>query len=173
LNLFDGNQWPQDELTPRISRLQTGRRLQRHLMIADRRCHAIVGIGQPTATNVVIRHDEFVYEISDAGDGTVPAALAHWQGAQHWYAAETHGQLPRNSQVCEAVIDILRNETTSRLQAHWQADVNKITQRSETELRAVLQGKVRWDQLPLTDKRDLLEPSIAPAFTALCQSSVK
>jgi len=173
LNLFDINQWPQDELTPRLNRLQQGRRLQRHLMMADRRCHAIVGVGQPTATNAIIRNDEFVYDITDGGDGTVPAKLAAWQGAKHWYAAETHGQLPRNTLVCQATIDILRNETTDQLQQHWQADVNSLAQRSETELRAVLNGKVRWEQMSFADKRDLLEPSITANFAALCQSAVR
>ena len=171
LNLFDIHQWPQDELTPRENRLQLGRRLQRHLMIADRRCHAIVGVGQPTATNVTMRNDEFVYDITDAGDGTVPAVLATWHGAKHWYAQETHGQLPRNTLVCQATIDILRNETTHQLQPHWQATVNQLTQRSETELRAVLNGKVRWEQLSLADKRDLLEPVISEAFASICVES--
>ncbi len=173
LNLFDVRQWPQDELTPRLNRLQFGRRLQRHLMIADRRCHSIVGVGQPTATRVVMRNGEFVYDITDAGDGTVPIALAQWEGAKHWYASETHGQLPRNTLVCQATIDILRNETTKKLPQHWHPSKNQITQRSESELRAVLNGKVRWDQLSLTEKRDLLEPIITPTFAALCQPNDK
>jgi len=169
LNLFDVHQWPQDEMTPKENRLQLGRRLQRHLMIADRRCHAIIGVGQPTATRVTMRNDELVYDITRAGDGTVPASLAHWQGAKHWYAQETHGHLPRNSQVCEAVIELLQSETTSRLQQQWTPDEAPVEQRSERDLREVLNGKIRWDQLPLAEKRDLLEPSISPAFAALCQ----
>ncbi len=169
LNLFDVDQWPQDELTPKINRLQVGRRLQRHLMIADRRCHAIVGVGQRTATGVMIRNDEFFYSITDAGDGTVPAALAKWEGAKHWYASERHGQLPRNTHVCEAVIDLLHGETTSRLQQHWQPSDDTVQQLSETDLRAVLNGKVRWDQLSLAERRDLLEPVITPTFASLCQ----
>jgi len=173
LNLFDVHQWPQDEMTPRENRLQIGRRLQRHLMIADRRCHAIVGVGQSTATGLRVLNNEFVYDITDNGDGTVPAALAQWQGATHWYARDTHGQLPRNSTVCESVIDILRNETTQRLPQSWQATSTSGRQRSESELRAVLNGKVRWDQLPLSEKRDLLEPSISDAFATLCQTTIK
>jgi pimeloyl-ACP methyl ester carboxylesterase len=171
LNLFDVHQWPQDEMTPRENRLQIGRRLQRHLMVADRRCHAIVGVGQPTATGLKLSNNEFVYDITDNGDGTVPTSLAQWNGATHWYAQDTHGQLPRNTTVCEAVIDILRNETTQRLQQSWQSISTEGTQRSESELRAVLNGKVRWDQLPLSEKRDLLEPSISATFAALCQTT--
>ena len=169
LNLFDVNQWPQDELTPRVNRLQDARRLQRHLMIADRRCHDIVGVGQQTATGMTVRNNELVYDITNDGDGTVPASLAQWEGATHWYATETHGQLPRNSLVCNAVIDILRNETTSRLPSQWNRNESLPMQRSEHELRELLNGKVRWDQLSLNERRDLLEPAISAAFAALCQ----
>lgn len=168
LNLFDVRQWPQDELTPRENRLQLGRRLQRHLMVADRRCHTIVGIGKPTATGLVIRDNEFVYDITDHGDGTVPATLAQWKGATHWYIDESHGMLPRNTKVCDAIIDILRHETTSQLRANWQPDETPAQPRTESELRSKLKGKVKWDQLSLNEKRDLLEPVISDAFAAIC-----
>jgi pimeloyl-ACP methyl ester carboxylesterase len=168
LNLFDIRQWPQDDLTPRENRLQLGRRLQRHLMIADRRCHTIIGVGKSTATGVTLRNNEFVYDITNLGDGTVPAALAHWQGATHWYVHESHGLLPRNSQVCSAVTDILKHETTSQLQPDWKAPQSQTEQRSESVLRSALTGKVKWDQLSLNEKRDLLEPIISEAFTAIC-----
>jgi pimeloyl-ACP methyl ester carboxylesterase len=169
LDLFDVRQWPQDELTPRMNRLKEARRLQKHLAIADRRCHAIVGIDQPTATDISLRNNEFVYHITRAGDGTVPAALAHWQGAAHWYAQATHGQLPRNTVVCQATIDLLRNETTTRLPSTWRAANETAIYRSEHELHALLNGKVKWDQLPLAEKRDLLEPNITATFAGLCQ----
>lgn len=172
LNLFDITQWPQDELTPRVNRLKEARRLQRHLVIADRRCHAIIGVDQPTATHISLHNNEFIYHITNAGDGTVPATLAHWEGAQHWYASATHGQLPRNTLVCQATIDLLRNETTNKLPTHWQAANEQPIQRAEHELHTLLDGKVRWDQLPLAEKRDLLEPNITPLFASLTQPTV-
>jgi hypothetical protein len=41
---------------------------------------------------------------------------------------------------------------------------------SESELRKVLNGKVHWEQLPLNERRDLLEPVVSPVFSALCAS---
>lgn len=168
LNLFDVKQWPQDALTPLADRLKLGRRLPKHLAAADRRCHVIVGFDQSTVSGVRFQNDEFIFQFSPAGDGTVPLALATWSGAQHWYVREAHGHLPRNTEVCQATIDLLRSETTHAL-GQQHGDVNdQITEHSESELRAVLNCKVRWDQLPLNERRDLLEPVISPAFASLC-----
>jgi hypothetical protein len=95
-------------------------------------------------------------------------ALASWSGAQHWYVREAHGQLPRNSQVCQATIELLRGETTSLLTQQHSGGQLVISEHSESELRAVLNGNVRWDQLPLNERRDLLEPVISPVFASLC-----
>lgn len=170
LNLFNAQQWPQDSLRPRPERLKLGRRLQRHLMAADRRCHVIAGVGQHTATGIIMRDGEFVYQYSAAGDGTVALPLAQWSGAQHWYIEEAHGQLPRNTAVCDATIDLLLNETTTKLSSEWHAPDAALIERPEHELRQVLNGKVRWEHLPLSERRDLLEPVISPIFAALCHS---
>lgn len=171
LDLFDGRQWPQDALTPSIQRLKLGRRLPRHLAPADRRCHVIAGVDQVTVCGVRREQNEFVFQYGPAGDGTVPLALAQWSGAQHWYVDETHGQLPRNTQVCRATIDLLCAETTRLLPDHYQPKVGSLLEYTETELRSVLNGKIRWDQLPMNERRDLLEPNISPAFSALCTAA--
>lgn len=168
LNLFDTHQWPQDALRPHAERLKLARRLPRHLAVADRRCHVIVGTGQQTVTGIELRNNEFVYGYGPDGDGTVPVTLAQWQGAKHWYVNEAHGQLPRNSAVADAVVDLLLHETTARLTPTWQATHAPAVERTEQELRAVLDGKVRWDQLPLNERRDVLEPVVTPAFAAVC-----
>ncbi len=168
VNLFDVRQWPQDALTPSAERLKFGRRLQRHLAVADRRCHVIAGVDQATVCGLQLQDDQFVFEYATAGDGTVPLTLARWQGAQHWHANEAHGKLPRNAQVCASVVELLRTETTTLLPAEYRADHQVIQRVSERELRTALCGKVRWDQLPMNERRDLLEPLISPAFSALC-----
>lgn len=172
LNLFDYRQWPQDELSPAMERLKYGRRLQRHLSVADRRCHLIAGVNQTTVCGMRRQQGEFIFQYGQAGDGTVPLALASWQGAQHWYIDEAHGQLPRNTTVCKAVVELLQSETTQVLTNHYQASEAPLLERSETELRAVLNCKVRWDQLPLNERRDLLEPVISATFSELCMASV-
>ncbi len=168
LNLFDSRQWPQDVLTPLTERLRLGRRMSRHLAAADRRCHVVAGIDQSTVSGLRRQDNEFVFQYSNSGDGTVPLALAGWSGAQHWYVREAHGQLPRNTQVCQATIELLRGETTHLLSQHHETGDTQISERSEYELRSVLNGNVRWDQLPMNERRDLLEPVISPVFAALC-----
>ena len=171
LDLFDVRQWPQDALTPPVQRLQLGRRLPPHLAPADRRCHMIAGVDQATVCGVRRQQNEFVFQYGPAGDGTVPLTLAQWSGAQHWYVGETHGQLPRNSQVCQATLDLLRTETTRLLSDHYASKSSELLEHTETELRSVLQGKIRWDQLPMNERRDLLEPVISPTFSALCTAT--
>ncbi len=169
LNLFDVRHWPQDALTPLAPRLRYGRRLPRHLAVADRRCHAIVGVDQSTVCGLSRTDNQFTFQYGQAGDGTVPLALAKWSGAQHWYVREAHGQLPRNSHVCQATIELLRTETTSLLSQQYISAAHGTTERTETELREVLNGNVRWDQLPMNERRDLLEPVISPLFASLCE----
>jgi len=169
IDLFDIKQWPAHALMPSATRLQLARRLFRHLAAADRRCHVIAGVDQATVCGVHREQDEFIFQYDHAGDGTVPLSSAMWPGAQHWYVADAHGQLPRNTQVCQATIDLLRDETTQVLSNRYQATQGTVTERGESELRAVLNGKVRWDQLPINERRDLLEPVISPLFSSLCK----
>lgn len=172
LNLYNIDDWPRDALRPHAERLKLGRRIQRHLLSADRRCHVIAGVGQSTVTGIERRGEQFIYRYTDDGDGTVARPLAEWSGAQHWYVAEAHGQLPRNTVVCEAIVDLLRNETTARLQNDWHVSGAAPVERGEDELHQVLNCKVRWDQLPLNERRDLLEPAISATFAALCKPAV-
>ena len=169
LNLLDQSHWPADELAPKIARLVSARRASRHLAEADRRCHLITGIDQRTVTGVRRNGNEFAFQFSHAGDGTVPVALAHWDKARHWYIREVHGQLPRNTTVCEAVVDLLQNETTQLLPSTapeiGQAGIVEYT---ESDLKQLAGRKVRWEMLSLDERRELLEPVITEAFTAAC-----
>ncbi len=170
LNLFDAQHWPQDALTPSAQRLKQGRRVVHHLAKADRRCHVIAGVGQETTTAVRRVQNEFVFQTSAAGDGTVPTALAHWEHARHWYVRELHGHLPRNTQVCHAVAELLQGESTHLLSSEYQDNHAIIAEHPESELRQLADCKIRWDHLPLSERRDLLEPVISPAFSAACQA---
>jgi hypothetical protein len=73
--------------------------------------------------------------------------------------------------VCQATIDLLRGETTRVLSDRYEANATLITEHSESALRAVLNGKVRWDQLPMSERRDLIEPVISPLFSSLCHAT--
>jgi pimeloyl-ACP methyl ester carboxylesterase len=160
--------WPQDGLRPMVERLKYARRLPRYLAAADQRCHAIVGTGQTTVSGIAQQSDEWLFEYHNDGDGTVPVALAQWSGAQHWYAQARHGWLPLTPAVCQGVIDLLQSGTTTSLLAQHTADTRVVARQSESQLRAQLHGKVRWDHLPMQERRELLEPVISSTFAANC-----
>lgn len=167
---LDARRWPQDFMAPLKDRFRYARRLPRHLATADQRCHAIVGVGQMTACGAQHEQDEIVFEYCRDGDGTVSVPMAQWHGAQHWYVPERHGLLPLHPGVGQAVVDLLRGATTSTLNAQYAPQNDIVMRRRESELRAQLQGKVRWDQLPMNERRELLEPVISQVFSSACRS---
>ena len=101
----------------------------------------------------------------------MPTILAQWPQAAQWYVRETHGLLPRNTVVCQAVIELLRDGTTRLLPTEFAANQTEIVEYSEWALKLLPNCKIRWDTLPLNEQRDLLEPTISPAFAAACRAS--
>ena len=168
INLLRAQYWPQDALQLPTQRFTYARRLPRYLAAADQRCHVIAGIARRTVCAVQQVNHEFVFTYNQEGDGTVPLQSAHWPGAQHWYVPEAHGQLPLNSLVNHAIVDLLRHATTSCLPNRYAPSSTATETCTEQELRRCLQGKVRWDQLPMNERRELLEPVISPIFAQHC-----
>ena len=168
INLFDKQCWPQDALTPSAEYLHAGQKIIPLLANADQRCHTIVGTSQKTVTGLYRSSDEFIFQISHQGDGTVPIDLAKWKNSQHWFVSENHGQLPRSTVVCQAVVDLLHTAQTQRLKAQFQPSNNSYSVHSEAELRPLANKKIHWDRLSLNERRDLLEPVISEAFIAAC-----
>lgn len=166
-DLFDVKNWPQDRLKPEPRLLEKARRLQLRLAAADARCFCIAGTGQPTVVGVRRRPAGFDFICSNEGDGTVPLALAQWPGASNWCVQALHGELPKQTAVCRAVVDLLQHGATRKLRRHIRSAPAKIKVRSERALRKQLTGKLAWEQLPIEERRNLLEPKISPAFLAL------
>jgi hypothetical protein len=94
--------------------------------------------------------------------------LAEWPGANAWYVSEAHGNLQKNDRVCAAIIDLIENDTTRKLSRDWrpthQAEARTVT---DIELRRQLRGKVRADRLSLSERRNILEPTISSEFREL------
>lgn len=164
LDFFDADSWPHDVLQPDRRLLRRAQKLPQQLAEADRRCHAIVGVGCATNVGVQRNGPELVYRFNGEGDGTVPSRSAAWPGAKIWYANVAHGELTKNSIVCRAIVDLLNERTTRRLRSKAPAHGTTSRTRREAALRAALNGKVRWQDLPLTERRRLLEPRISSSF---------
>jgi pimeloyl-ACP methyl ester carboxylesterase len=165
LDLFNADSWPQDELAPNATLLRAARESRSRLANADARCSLIAGVGQETITSLRRLEDNFEYTITRDGDGTVPLALAGWQGARTWYANETHGGLTNNNTVLAAAIDLLQRDSTQHLPSSAPPiELRTIRVTNDRELRQQAVRKVQWDTLSLDSRRRILEPVISPEF---------
>ncbi len=166
LDLFEPRAWPQDELQPSPALLAAARACRSRLAPADDRCLLIAGVAQETITSLRLVDNEFEYTITRDGDGTVPLALARWDGARTWYAQASHGGMTNNDTVLSALIDLLERDTTVHLSPHAPAlDGTRLRVTTDRELRTQATRKVQWDQLSLDSRRRILEPVLSPEFT--------
>jgi hypothetical protein len=118
IDLFDAKRWPARRPHPQAEVLRQVPGVLKKLAGADERFTLIAGINRETVTGLRKdeQKDEFVFQLSMAGDGTVPLALAELPGVKAtYYIEETHGSLPNNKIVARAVADILSTGATALL----------------------------------------------------------
>jgi len=122
LDLYDLAVWPAGangaELKPLKKLLDGVGPVRKKLAPApeDGSFYLIAGVNQETVVN--LKKDDkgsFVYETKRAGDGTVPLDFALLSGARTWFVEESHGSLPNNKRVADAVADLLERGETSVL----------------------------------------------------------
>ncbi|NGZ59422.1 MAG: hypothetical protein CV081_02820, partial [Nitrospira sp. LK265] len=101
IDLFDVDSWPTEGPKPQQSLLTQVPPVQQSLAPADDRFFLIAGVNQETVVDVELRDNEFVYEQSNDGDGTVPKAFAELEGTKTYYIEESHGSLPNNRTVAQ------------------------------------------------------------------------
>jgi hypothetical protein len=155
--LFDAAAWPRTGPQPRAALLASARMDRERLAAPDGRFTTIAGIGQSTVTAVARRGDDFLYTITRAGDGTVPAASAALAGTRSFFARVAHSNLPRDRQVAAAVVDLLRRGATRRLPASWQGAGRAQAQVSDAQLRRLHASKVDWGTLSPAARRRFLQ----------------
>ena len=165
LDLFDPRAWPQDELAPDATLLQTARDIRGQLPEADARCLLIAGFGQETITRLREVDGQFEYTFTRGGDGTVPLTLAAWPQTRTWYAKEAHGPLTVNNTVLAALIELLQKGSTQHLAENAPPVEHQIVRvTNDRDLRRTAVRKVQWDTLSLDSRRRILEPVISPEF---------
>jgi pimeloyl-ACP methyl ester carboxylesterase len=157
LDLFDPANWPTRGPRPASDVLRAAAGLQRRLAVADRRFHMIVGCNRTTATRIARRGDDFEYEYSLRGDGTVPLELAQLEGAQHRYVDCGHSELPLDDRVIAATIDLLDRGSTRRFAAAPRIRGGTSVRVTDTELRREYLGKVDWPQMTPAERRKFLD----------------
>ncbi len=119
IDLYDSGSWPETGPRPRADLLASAPVIQQMLASADDRFVLIAGVNQETITGLKQGNSDFKYEMTPNGDGTVPLAFAQLPGAKTYYIEESHGNLPNNALVAQAVKDILSTGSTAMLSDEW------------------------------------------------------
>jgi pimeloyl-ACP methyl ester carboxylesterase/O-acetyl-ADP-ribose deacetylase (regulator of RNase III) len=162
-DLFDDSHWPKDGARFDAKLLAAAKRTHALLSSGDDRLCLVAGINQRTVTNLDRVGDQFVYEESLSGDGTVPLELARMDEIQTYFIEEEHGSLPNNAQVARGVIDILNTGSTRQLLADWRTARCEPMVRSVTdeELRVAVPDAKRGGELSSREFRNLLAPFLS------------
>lgn len=185
LDLFDPAAWPAHGPKPGDRMLAAARTAQVALPSLDAvnlpaaggldgpRVVLIVGTGSETVVGVRRQAtgtggDEFVYDLSNDGDGTVPLDLAVVPGLRTYATSAGHGGMPNDSLVAQAVDNIIATGETAVLP---RLDVATAAQRRAAPLRSVTDaelsamgprtGAVRGG-LGVREQRELLAEVAAP-----------
>ncbi len=157
VDLFDPDAWPSQGPGPASEILRAAAGLPDRLAPADGRFHVVVGCNRTTATRVRRRDDDFEYEYSLHGDGTVPIELAQLEGAQHRYVDCGHSDLPLDDRVIAGTVDLLARGKTRRFAAAPRIRNRSRLHVRDTELRREYLGKVDWSHMTPAERREFLD----------------
>jgi pimeloyl-ACP methyl ester carboxylesterase len=157
VDLFDPDAWPSRAPGPAPEVLRAAAGLPGRLAPADDRFHVVVGCNRTTATRVIRRDDDFEYEYSLHGDGTVPVELAQLDGARHRYVDCGHSELPLDDRVIAGTVDLLANGRTRRFASAPRIRNRSRIQVSDAELRREYVGKVDWSNMTPAERRQFLD----------------
>src|SRR6185437_5531513 len=147
LDLTRVRNWPSTGLRPVQGLLTAAARLEASLPPADARFVSIIGTGRRTVTGLAVQRGQFRYEVSDAGDGTVPAAWATLPGARNYSLPCEHSELPRSPRVAAALIELLQGRQAEHLNAGNRARAGRRVHVSDAMLRRALASKLDWQHL--------------------------
>ena len=161
-DLFDPASWPRRGPRPRSALLAAARGYRQTLAPADERFVSIVGTGQRTATGIELHAGQFRYEISSAGDGTVPAAHATLPGASNYSLRCEHSELPRHARVAAAIAELLLQGHTRQLRSGVNARKGRCAYVTDVTLQRVLGAKLDWHALSAAARRCYLNALNAP-----------
>jgi pimeloyl-ACP methyl ester carboxylesterase len=163
-DFFQPGSWPRGGPHPTQAMLTSALKVQNRLPADYDDLVIIAGVDQETTVDARVENDEFVYDISPAGDGTVPLQCVLLPGARHtYYVVEEHGSLPNNDKVAEAVDSILATGKTTALPDQYQprraAPIRSVSERTlETPPFPGNRGRA----LSTREKRALMEEFAAP-----------
>ena len=164
VDLYDINTWPPKGPRPRTAILKNAPASQEFLAPASDRFFLIAGVNQETVVGLKREGSEFIYESSVEGDGTVPLEFAKLPDIPTYYIEESHGSLPNNATVAQAVSDLLKFGSTERLPDAWtpsRRGVIRMQRDIEIQETEIFDGRQGKDIRP-SEIRNLLEEWVAP-----------
>ena len=174
VDLYNPTTWPTHGPRPDPALLAGVKPVIARLAPADSRFFLIAGVNQDTVVGVRKSGDEFTYEISADGDGTVPLAfakLADIPDRQVYYVEDGHGSLPNNTAVEQAVQELLANGVTTSLSTTQPPSRRAARLVSEQDLRARAATAIAPGQLGASDLRHVLDAVAAPDSSAETMTS--
>jgi len=148
INLFDPGEWPSGG--PKLSGtiLREVAAVRARLAPVDSRMVHIVGVEQETVVGMRRAAAGFEYLMSRNGDGTVPRACAALPKLRCYFVQELHGNLANNSQVIQAVIELVHRGRTRRLPTRWPVRRGPLRRTDDAQLRRLETGpKIDWANL--------------------------
>jgi pimeloyl-ACP methyl ester carboxylesterase len=146
-DLWTLDNWPVSGPRPDAQLLDAARAFAAALPEPDARCVAICGVRQRTVVSLQCVAGEFRYQVSDAGDGTVPLASARLEHGDNYYVRCEHSELPRSASVGRALVELLRRGRSSRLRAQGRSQPGREVSVSDTDLRGTWNDKIDWARL--------------------------
>jgi hypothetical protein len=157
LDLFDPASWPASGPGPDAALLKAAAGLAQRMAPADARFTMVVGCNRTTATGVALKNDDFEYEYSLQGDGTVPMELARLPGSRHYYVECGHSDMPLAERVIAGTIDLLATGATQRFAAAPPVRRGSLTRVGDAELRQQYLGNVDWPHMTPEQRRLFLD----------------
>jgi hypothetical protein len=153
--------WPLAGPRPDPAMLQAARSFISTLPASDARHCAIVGLGQRTVTGVHGDREDFHYQVSSAGDGTVAFDSARLEGRANYQLRCEHSALPRSATVARAIAQLLATGHTRSLRPVVASDATPQRQPaaisvSDRELRSNWSGKIDWSRCTPPERREYL-----------------
>ena len=164
-DLYDLASWPRPGPLPRAELLLAARDTQRLLAPAREGFFLIAGVNQDTVTDLSNPAGQFVYTVTPDGDGTVPLRLAELPGVPTFYVEETHGSLPNNGLVAQAVTELISRGDTSALPTEpprRRSSAPRLLSAAELRGNAAVPAARSARELSPSEQRRLIEELVAP-----------
>ncbi len=169
IDLYNINAWPKTGPRPLEALLKNTPKAQEKFAIpAPDKMTMIAGVDQQTVVGARVVGDEFVFDQTNDGDGTVPRDFAVIANRDTYFVREGHGELPKNAKVWQAVKELIYGNPASQLEREWSPSRAAPTSISEKDFEAMQTPRRGPAELRPADLRKFMQEFAAgpePAVT--------